>query len=127
MRPFVQQRITTLLDEVARRTPGKDLITELLNAAEGDVVFLLVAAGNRGPRVFPEPERLDFTRRNDLSLVFGPGMHHCVGHLPARLQVGELFNAMVQRFDSIEVLEEPSFTAALVFRGVTSLKVRFRL
>ena len=93
---------------------------------KGDVVFLMVAAGNRDPKAYAEPERLDFTRRNDQSLVFGPGMHHCVGHLLAKLQVGELFNAMVQRFDGIDVLEEPTFTAALVFRGVNSLRVRFR-
>lgn len=91
---------------------------------QGDVVFLMVAAGNRDPKVFPDPERLDFSRRNDQSLVFGSGMHHCVGHLLAKLQVSELFTAMVQRFDGIDVLEEPTFTPALVFRGVHALKVR---
>jgi cytochrome P450 len=93
---------------------------------KGDVAFLMVAAGNRDPKVFADPERLDFTRRNDRSLVFGPGIHHCVGHLLAKLQVSELFNAMVQRCDGLEVLEEPQFTSALVFRGVASLKVRFK-
>jgi pimeloyl-[acyl-carrier protein] synthase len=93
---------------------------------KGDVVFLMVAAGNRDPKVFAEPERLDFTRRNDRSLVFGPGMHHCIGHLLAKLQVSELLSAMVERFDSVAVLEEPQFTTALVFRGVASLKVRFQ-
>jgi hypothetical protein len=40
--------------------------------------------------------------------------------------VGELFNAMVRRFDGPDVLEEPTFTAALVFRGVKELKGRLR-
>jgi len=92
---------------------------------KGDVLFLMVAAGNRDPKVFPDPERLDFTRRNDQSLVFGPGMHHCIGHLLAKLQVSELFTAIVERFDRVDVLEEPTFTPALVFRGVNQLKVRF--
>jgi pimeloyl-[acyl-carrier protein] synthase len=107
------------------RLVASDFVWQGKQLKKGDVVFLMVAAGNRDPKVFPDPERLDFTRRNDQSLVFGPGMHHCIGHLLAKLQVSELFSAIVERFDGIEVLEEPTFTAALVFRGVSSLKVRF--
>jgi pimeloyl-[acyl-carrier protein] synthase len=106
------------------RLVARDFVWQGKQLRKGDVAFLMVAAGNRDPKVFPDPERLDFTRRNDQSLVFGPGIHHCIGHLLAKLQVSELFTAIVERFDRAEVLEEPKFTAALVFRGVTELKVR---
>ncbi|MCS6946802.1 MAG: cytochrome P450 [Steroidobacteraceae bacterium] len=92
---------------------------------KGDVCFLMIAAGNRDPKVFQDPEKLDFTRANDKSLVFAPGIYHCIGHLLAKLQVSEFFTALVQRFDRVEVLEEPTFTPALVFRGVNALKLRF--
>jgi cytochrome P450 len=97
------------------------------NLRKGDVVFLMVAAGNRDPEVFAEPERLDLNRQNYESLVFGPGLHHCIGHLLAKMQVGEFFNQLVARFDGVEVLEEPQFTPALVFRGVSALHLKFRL
>jgi len=90
-----------------------------------DLVMLLIAGGNRDPKVFPNPERLDVARANDQSQTFAPGLHHCIGHLLAKLQLGEFFAALTQRFDRVAVLEEPEFTPNLVFRAVTGLKVRF--
>jgi len=92
----------------------------------GDLLMLVVAGGNRDPRIYSEPETLNFERaHNDLALTFGPGLHHCIGHVLAKLQVGEFFTALVQRFDRLEILEEPTFTPALVFRSVNALKLRF--
>jgi cytochrome P450 len=93
---------------------------------KGDVAFLMIAGGNRDPKIFKDPEQLQLGRSSDESLVFGPGLHHCIGHLLAKMQVSEFFNAMVERFDRAELLEEPTFTSALVFRGVSSLRLRFR-
>ena len=61
----------------------------------------------------------------DLSLTFAPGLHHCIGHLLAKLQLSEFFAALTQRFDRVEILQEPEFVPNLVFRGVTRLNVRF--
>jgi pimeloyl-[acyl-carrier protein] synthase len=89
-------------------------------------VFLMIAAGNRDPRVFQDPERLDVTRNNDNSLTFAPGLHHCIGHLLAKMQLNEYFGALVQRFDGATVLDdELNFLPQLVFRGVSSLNLRF--
>lgn len=90
-----------------------------------DIVMLLIAGGNRDPKVFPNPEKLDLARANDQSQTFAPGLHHCIGHLLAKLQLGEFFAALTQRFDRLEILEEPVFTPNLVFRGVYGLEVRF--
>jgi cytochrome P450 len=92
---------------------------------KGQLVMLMVAGGNRDPGAFPNPEALDFTRSNDRSLTFGPGLHHCIGHLLAKLQLSEFFNALVERFESVEILEPPRFTPALVFRSVDALRARF--
>ena len=83
-----------------------------------DIVMLFIAGGNRDPKVFPNPEKLDLTRANDQSQTFAPGLHHCIGHLLAKLQLGEFFAALTQRFDRVEILEDPEFTPNLVFRGV---------
>ncbi|GLR66017.1 cytochrome P-450 like protein [Acidocella aquatica] len=93
---------------------------------QGQLVMLMIAGGNRDPKVYTQPEVLDFNRPNDRSLTFGPGLHHCIGHLLAKLQLSEFFNAMVERFDGVEIIEEPQFTNALVFRSVAALNVRFR-
>jgi len=92
---------------------------------QNDLVMLMIAGGNRDPQVFENPESMELTRRNDLSLTFGPGVHHCIGHLLAKLQLSEFFAALTQRFDTVEILKEPEFVPNLVFRGVTRLDVRF--
>jgi cytochrome P450 len=90
-----------------------------------DLVMLMIAGGNRDPHVFASPDKLDIQRANDLSLTFAPGLHHCIGHMLAKLQLTEFFVALTQRFEPLEILEEPTFMPNLVFRGVNGLKVRF--
>jgi cytochrome P450 len=93
---------------------------------QGDAVFLLQAAGNRDPSVFPHGDRLDFAHDNNQSLVFGPGLHHCVGHLLAKMQLCEFFSQLVQRFDSVEILDKKlDFMPQITFRGLFKLNVRF--
>ena len=47
-------------------------------------------------------------------------------HLLARQASDERgFGELVQKFDRVEILEEPTFTSALVFRGVNALNLRF--
>lgn len=107
------------------RFASQDFVWRDKQVRRGDLVMLMIAGGNRDPQVFPDPERIDFGRANDTSLTFGPGLHHCIGHVLAKLQISEFFTALVQRFDRIEILEEPRFTPGLVFRSVSDLHVRF--
>jgi cytochrome P450 PksS len=52
-------------------------------------------------------------------------LHHCIGHLIAKMQLSEFFPALVERFDSIEVLDDPlRWGSALGFRGLQNLRVR---
>jgi pimeloyl-[acyl-carrier protein] synthase len=92
---------------------------------ENDVVMLVIAGGNRDAHAFPDPEKLDLTRATDKSLTFGPGVHHCIGHMLAKLQMGEFLATATQRYARIEVLEEPAWIPNLIFRAVNGLKVRF--
>jgi cytochrome P450 len=53
---------------------------------EGDRVVLLLGAGNRDERVFPDPDRYDLLRDTSASLAFGQGVHFCLGASLARLE-----------------------------------------
>jgi pimeloyl-[acyl-carrier protein] synthase len=90
----------------------------------GDLVYLWNAAGNRDPRVFAQPDELDLSRNIKESLTFGRGLHHCVGHLLAKLQLGEFFPAMFERFD-VKVLDHPlDFSGGYAFRTLSTLRIR---
>ena len=93
----------------------------------GEFVWLMFAAANRDPRVFPDPERIDPTRNNERSMVFAPGLHHCIGHLLAKMQVTEFFSELVRRFEGAEVLDPRlDFMSQIAFRGLYRLNVRMR-
>jgi pimeloyl-[acyl-carrier protein] synthase len=93
---------------------------------KGDHVYLMIVGGNRDPSVFPHPDKLDLTRDNQAkNLTFGPGLHFCIGHYAAKMQLSEFFPALVERFERIEVLDEKlDWGPGLGFRGLESLNVR---
>jgi pimeloyl-[acyl-carrier protein] synthase len=92
---------------------------------QGDLLFLMFAAGNRDPRVFADPEAMNPRRNNEQSLVFAPGIHHCIGHLLAKMQVAEFFAAMVKNFSGAELRDEQlEFMPQIAFRGLFQMNVR---
>lgn len=92
---------------------------------KGEVVAVMIAAANRDPAQFAHPDKLDFTRDNRQSMVFAPGVHFCLGHHLAKLQLTEFLGALVRKVRRIEVLEEDlDFLPVWVFRGVYRMNVR---
>jgi len=91
----------------------------------GQIVYLMVASANRDPKVFPNPTTMDFQRPQDNNVVFGPGLHHCIGHLLAKMQLTEFFPAFAEQFSGMEILDqELNWGTVLGFRGLQSLNVR---
>jgi len=108
------------------RVASQDFTWHGKQIGRGDVVYLWVAGANRDPRVFANPDELDLSRTIKETLVFGRGLHHCIGHLLAKLQLGEFFPAMFARF-SVDVLDDPlAFTGGYSFRTLSTLRVRLR-
>ena len=94
---------------------------------KGDLIFLMLAAANRDPRAFENPEAMDVHRNNERSMVFAPGLHHCIGHLLAKMQVADFFGELVQRFEGAEILDPRlAFMPQVAFRGLYELNVRLK-
>jgi cytochrome P450 len=85
-----------------------------------------MAAANRDPERFPEPDRFDVGRRDNRHLAFGYAAHFCFGAALARIEGQEAFEAMLQRMPDLRLAQD-----RLVWRnnsgrrGVCSLNVAF--
>lgn len=93
---------------------------------KGEFVFLMIAGANRDPAVFADPDRFDPTRPQTGNMVFGPGLHFCIGNYLAKVQLHEYFTALVERFDPEWLDDRLHFGNALSFRGVETMRMRLR-
>jgi cytochrome P450 len=109
------------------RVVGEDFEFRGQQLKKGDVVFLWVLSANNDPDKFPDPGQLDLTRPNvGEVMTFGPGLHHCIGHYIARLELMVFFQTFLPKFSKIEILDDPlALLPNLSFRGLDHLNVRF--
>jgi cytochrome P450 len=93
---------------------------------QGSRVFLMIAAANRDPRVFPDPDRFDIHRQDNRHLAFGNGIHHCIGAPLARLEARVAFPRLLERLvDPRLATSKLEWRDAFVVRGVNQLPMRF--
>lgn len=92
----------------------------------GMEVGLLYAAGNRDPRRFADPDRLDLGRKENPHLTFGLGIHYCIGAPLARLELQISFLTLLKRLPGIRIAREPvEYTGGFVIRGHKAMPVEF--
>jgi len=89
-------------------------------------VMAVMAAANRDPERFPDPDRLDITRKDNRHVAFGWGAHFCFGAPLARIEGQIAFEEMLRRLPNL-ALEPGKLTwrTNLGLRGLTALPVRF--
>ncbi len=92
----------------------------------GSIVVVVIAAANRDPAQFSDPERFDITRDPNEHLAFGEGIHFCLGAPLARMEANIAFSAMLERFPRMR-LREPgaklNYKGSYFLRGLDSLKM----
>lgn len=91
---------------------------------KGDIVYLMIAGANRDPRVFENPQVVEFSRRQDKNMTFAPGLHHCIGHFLARTQLSEFVTKLVQEYKFELAGDDEDWSTSLTFRGLTRLPMR---
>lgn len=90
----------------------------------GERVLLSLAAANRDPRRFDDPETFDISRGTMDHLGFGHGTHHCLGAPLARLETRIAFPALVQAFPDMELAtDDIQWTQSPLVRGPEELRI----
>jgi len=106
------------------RVPKQDVKVAGHTFHEGEMVFTLVAAGNRDPAHYANPEKLDVTRNPTDHLAFGDGIHFCLGAPLARAEAQISIGSLLQRFPKLRLLDEdPEWGGTFIIRGVKRLNV----
>lgn len=93
------------------------------------VVYASPGSANRDEaRWGPTVDEVDITRADaSAHLQFGAGIHSCLGQHLGRVQAEEMFAAIIDRFDDVELAGEPVWNTRMVIRGLNRLPVRARL
>jgi pimeloyl-[acyl-carrier protein] synthase len=94
---------------------------------KGQAVMAVMAAANRDPDRFPDPDRFDITRTDNRHLAFGYAAHFCFGAALARVEGQEAFDAIIRRLQNLQL--HPCrlvWRNNLGLRGLTALPVTFQ-
>jgi pimeloyl-[acyl-carrier protein] synthase len=93
---------------------------------KGAAVMAVMAAGNRDPDRFPDPDRLDLERAENRHLAFGWAAHFCFGAPLARMEGRIAFRALLDRLRDIELASDAlAWRDNSGLRGLKALPIRF--
>ncbi|MGW4912055.1 cytochrome P450 family protein [Streptomyces sp. NPDC004270] len=96
--------------------------------AAGDPVLVVLAAADRDPERFAEPDTLDLARRDNQHLGYGHGIHYCLGAPLARLEGQTALATLLTRLPDLRLAvpeSELRWRGGLIMRGLRTLPVQF--
>jgi cytochrome P450 len=89
-------------------------------------VIAVMGAANRDPERFPDPDRLDITRRDNRHVAFGWAAHFCFGAPLARLEGQIAFETILRRLPDLTLTSDPLvWRPNLGLRGLAALPLLF--
>ncbi|MEU7872242.1 cytochrome P450 [Dactylosporangium sp. NPDC049140] len=123
-----------LVEELLRYEPPVHMITSRSVLADigvagttipkGAPITLMLAAGNRDPARFPDPDRFDPDRRDNQHLGFGNGVHYCFGAPLARVEAQIALTALARRLRAPRLAADPPpYRPNPILRGPRRLPV----
>jgi cytochrome P450 len=127
--------MTTAIDEMLRydgpvqltlRYPAE--VTEIGGAElpAKTVMAVLLAAANRDPAHFANPDSFDISRAPNEHLALGEGIHFCIGAALAKLEASIAIGTVLERFPGLRLADAQTalqYKGSIVLRGLSSLRL----
>ena len=108
-----------------RRRATQDIEMHGQTIRKGDKVVMWYISGNRDEDVWERPDDLMIERSNARAhLAFGFGIHRCMGNRLAEMQLRIVWEEILRRFETVEVVGEPVRVRSNFVRGYAELPVR---
>ncbi|RUP14209.1 MAG: cytochrome P450 [Methylobacterium sp.] len=127
------KRAPRVIEEILRHEPPvhfrtrralDDIDVEGTTIPAGSSVVLMLAAGNRDPARFTQPDRFDPDRNDNQHFGFGGGLHYCVGAPLARVEAEIALVTLCQRLVAPRLLDDPPpYRAGASLRGPKNLGI----
>ncbi|MGW7001497.1 cytochrome P450 [Streptomyces sp. NPDC054933] len=96
-------RYLTIVQFGIVRVAREDVEVAGVRVRAGETVVASIAAANRDPAQFPEPDELDITRDAAHHIAFGHGVHQCLGQQLARMEMRTAYPALFRRFPTLRL------------------------
>lgn len=112
--------------QMVMRTAAQDMTAGAATLPEGELVLILLAAAQRDPAVYEDPDTFRPRRSDAKHLAFGLGPHFCLGAPLARLEARLALSALTARFPHAHMVAEPNYTSNAALRGISTFPLSVR-
>ena len=108
------------------RKAREDVRIGTVRIAAGDRVHLMIASANRDPEKYPDPDRLDVSRRATGQLALGIGRSSCAGARVIRMANGVALGAILRTFSAVDIVNSTLWRTGSGFCWPASVHVALR-
>ena len=111
--------------QLVTRWAAEDVDVGSKTIRRGELVNVMLGLANRDPLRFASPNEFDPRRSESKHLVFGKGIHFCLGAALARIEGQIALPQLFRKYPALQVpVQDIPWTGSLVFHGPKHLKVR---
>ncbi len=110
--------------QIGNRLAGEDIDLGDTVLPKGTYIHTSIAAANRDPAVFPDPDRFDISRSPNKHIAFITGIHVCLGATLARVEGRIAIGGFVKRFPRLAQTGARVRLPLARFRGYTAFPIR---